>query len=38
MELDSGMTMAAAIIRNAAKDRTSFDLRNPFMNFSPTNN
>src|SRR5258708_737071 len=38
MELDSGMTMAAAIIRNAAKDRTSFDLRNPFMNFSPMNN
>ena len=27
--------MAAASITNAAIDRTSFDLRNPFMNGSP---
>jgi hypothetical protein len=35
IERDNGIAMAAAIMMNAARDKTSFDLSKPFMKSSP---
>jgi len=35
MELANGMAIAAASMTNVARDKASFDLRNPFIRGSP---